>query len=97
MDAVDNHHVLTGSSTNGTPMGASSTCSDWTSTAASAGRPRVGFSWPAGGREHWISGQDEGGCGAGVLIEEMGGSNPDNPIVGSGGGYGAIYCFALQP
>ena len=92
--AVDNHHVLTGSDTTGhLYMGNDNgTCADWTSTAQSAGRPRVGFSWIAGGRTHWISGQDEGGCGAGVAIEANGGSDPSNPIVGSGGGYGAIYC-----
>jgi hypothetical protein len=28
---------------------------------------------------------------------ENGGSNPNNPIVGSGGGYGGIYCFAMTP
>ncbi|MBN1609992.1 MAG: hypothetical protein JW940_25420, partial [Polyangiaceae bacterium] len=95
--AVDNHHFLTGSNTQGRLYGSTSTCSDWTSTAQSAGRPRVGFSWPAGGREHWISGQDEGGCGAGVNTSQTGGSNPNNPIVGSGGGYGGIYCFALTP
>lgn len=92
---VDNHHVLTGSNEQGHVNGASSTCKDWTSTDAGAGRPRIGFSWPAGGRGHWISGQDEGGCGAGILLEDRGGSNPDNPIVGSGGGYGGIYCFAM--
>jgi hypothetical protein len=94
---VDNHHVLTGSNDKGELYGASATCGDWTSTDKSAGRPRVGFAWPAGNRENWISGQDEGGCGAGVSLEEMGGSNPDNPIVGSGGGYGSFYCFALTP
>lgn len=94
---VDNHHVLTGSGADGHVYSATGTCDDWTSTAQSAGRPRVGFSWPAGSRQHWISGQDEGGCGAGAVLEDMGGSNPNNPIVGSGGGYGAIYCFALMP
>jgi hypothetical protein len=74
-----------------------STCNDWTSTAQSAGRPRVGFSYPAGNRQNWLSGQDEGGCGAGAVLVDMGGSNPDNPIVGSGGGYGGFYCFALKP
>jgi hypothetical protein len=97
-EALDNHHVLTGSSPEGYVQGPTSTCDDWTTTDPDAGRPRVGFSWPANGRPgHWLSGQDEGGCGAGVLLEEMGGSNPNNPIVGSGGGYGAIYCFALMP
>lgn len=98
--AADNHHVLTGSNPQGKLYSQTATCLDWTSSLKdneATGRPRVGFSWPASGRTHWISGQDEGGCGAGVAIEEMGGSNPNNPIVGSGGGYGAIYCFALTP
>jgi hypothetical protein len=99
MPAVDNHHFLTGSDTQGRLyMGTNPTCSNWTSSARTVGiRPRIGFSWPAGGRVHWISGQDEGGCGAGVNIFGSGGSAPSNPIVGSGGGYGGIYCFALQP
>jgi hypothetical protein len=94
--AVDNHHVLTGSNTMGRLNGANSTCNGW-QVLTGGGRPRIGFSWPAGGREHWISGQDEGGCGAGVNVAETGGSDPSNPIVGSGGGYGGIYCFALKP
>jgi hypothetical protein len=94
---VDNHHFLTGSNENGEYYGDGSTCDDWTTTDSGAGRPRTGFSWPAGGREHWISGQDEGGCGAGIVLTQMGGSDPSNPIVGSGGGYGGIYCFALTP
>ena len=96
-DPVNNHHVLTGSDAQGKLYMGNSTCSDWTSTASNAGRPRVGFSYPAGGRQHWISGQDEGGCGAGAVLVDMGGSNPSNPIVGSGGGYGGFYCFALKP
>jgi hypothetical protein len=28
---------------------------------------------------------------------EMGGPNPNNPTVGSGGGYGGFYCFAMTP
>jgi len=96
---VDNHHILTGSDTSGRLyMGDDrGTCGDWTSIAQSSGRPRIGFSWIAGGRTHWISGQDEGGCGAGVNLIDGGGSDPSNPIVGSGGGYGGIYCFALMP
>ena len=93
----DNHHVLTGASTSGSLYSATGNCNNWTSTASTAGRPRVGFSWIAGNRTHWMSGQDEGGCGAGVNLIDTGGSDPSNPIVGSGGGYGAIYCFALTP
>ena len=96
MPAVDNHHVLTGSDAMGRFYSANSTCKDWTALT-NAGRPRIGFSWPAGGRVNWISGQDEGGCGAGVNVGETGGSDPSNPIVGSGGGYGGIYCFAKVP
>ena len=98
-DPVNNHHFLTGSDTSGKLYmnRATSTCGDWTSTAGNAGRPRIGFSYPAGNRQHWLSGQDEGGCGAGYVLEDMGGSDPSNPIVGSGGGYGGFYCFALQP
>jgi hypothetical protein len=91
---VDNHHTLTGSDTNGQLHGASSTCNDWTSTDASDGRPRIGFSWSVQNRIHWISGQDEGGCAAGINI---GTGHTSDPIVGSGGGYGWIYCFALTP
>jgi hypothetical protein len=100
MPEVDNHHVLTGSDTVGRLYVGQldPTCKNWTTAdRASGSRPRIGFSWIAGGRTHWISGQDEGGCGAGVKIDEGGGSDPSNPIVGSGGGYGAIYCFALKP
>jgi hypothetical protein len=96
---VNNHHVLTGSDASGKLYGGSvnSTCNNWTSTAQSSGRPRIGFSYPAGNRQHWISGQDEGGCGAGAVLVDRGGSDPSNPIVGSGGGYGGFYCFALMP
>jgi hypothetical protein len=98
-EPVNNHHFLTGSDTSGKLYmnNATSTCDNWASTAQSAGRPRIGFSYPAGNRQHWLSGQDEGGCGAGYVLEDMGGSDPSNPIVGSGGGYGGFYCFALNP
>lgn len=114
---ADNHHILTGSDTEGRLFldsecaecsGDKATCLDWTSTSKNngvvdpdnsilAGRPRIGFCWSIQNRIHWISGQSEGGCGAGVAIEPNGGSDPENPIVGSGGGYGGIYCFALTP
>lgn len=98
--ADDNHHTLTGSNAQGKLYGATATCLDWTNNEknnAKTGRPRIGFSWSIQDRTNWISGQDEGGCGAGVAVGENGGSNPNNPIVGSGGGYGGIYCFALIP
>jgi len=97
---ADNHHTLTGSDAMGKLYGPKATCLDWTSNLkdnVATGRPRIGFSWSISNRTNWISGQDEGGCGAGVAIGENGPSDPNNPIVGSGGGYGGIYCFALVP
>jgi hypothetical protein len=111
----DTHHFLTGSKTNGEWYGKdlhqnSSTCLDWTTNSRKnvaaatgdgpvTGRPQIGFSFIAGNRTHWISGQTEGGCGAGItgVGEVNGGSQESNPIVGSGGGYGGIYCFAMIP
>jgi hypothetical protein len=98
----DNHHTLTGSKPDGTLYGQTATCADWTTSSRdnkTTGRPRIGFSWSTGNRTNWISGQDEGGCGAGItgVGTENGGSDPNNPIVGSGGGYGGIYCFAMKP
>ena len=40
---------------------------------------------------------DEAGCAPGVSLVEMGAPELNNPTVGSGGGYGAVYCFALSP
>jgi hypothetical protein len=110
---VDNHDVLTGSSATGTLYGSdwSVTCHDWTSSVGSDGKPRVGHSWPrmgggnggpmggggGGGMNNWMSALNEAGCAAGASLVEMGGPMASNPTVGSGGGYGAIYCFALTP
>jgi hypothetical protein len=46
---------------------------------------------------NWMSALDEAGCAPGVSIVEMGPPNPANRTVGSGGGYGGFYCFALTP
>jgi hypothetical protein len=110
---LDNHDVLTGSSATGTLYGSdwSVTCHDWTSSVGSDGKPRVGHSWPrmgggnggpmggggGGGMNNWMSALNEAGCAAGASLVEMGGPMASNPTVGSGGGYGAIYCFALTP
>ena len=59
---------------------------------------RGGFSPGAlGDMSNWMSALDEAGCAPGVSVVEMGPPNPNNPTVGSGGGYGGIYCFALTP
>ena len=39
----------------------------------------------------------EGGCGPGINLKEQGGPMQGVYTVGTGGGYGAIYCFALTP
>jgi hypothetical protein len=118
---VDNHHVLTGSNDSGRLYADDPhvTCNDWTkSEPDTEDAPRVGLSWPRGGRgggrpntgggsqagdqdprpenAHWISALDESGCAAGISLDTIG-PDPNNPTVGSGGGYGAIYCFALMP
>jgi hypothetical protein len=95
---VDNHDFLTGASATGTlfNMDWGYTCHDWTSKVGSDGKPRVGHSWPRmGSGENWMSALNEGGCAPGVNVVEMGG--PREATVGSGGGYGGIYCFALTP
>ena len=60
-----------------------------------------GFSIPGFGGDgsinHWISALDEAGCAPGVSLIEMGPPQLNNPTVGSGGGYGGFYCFALEP
>ena len=102
---VDNHDTLTGSNTSGQLYNSNWTCTchDWTSSVGSDGKPRVGHAWPrtAGGSldtmANWISSLDEAGCAAGINLVETGPPNPSNPTVGSGGGFGGFYCFALTP
>jgi hypothetical protein len=110
MMQVDNHDILTGTNDKGELYSMTATCKDWTSSdGATGGKPRVGHAWPratgggggkaggGGGMNNWMSALDEAGCGKGFNIVEMGGPNPSVTTVGSGGGYGAIYCFALTP
>lgn len=96
-DPVDNHHMLTGTDDDGTLHNEEATCADWSSTARSAGQPRVGFAWPSDTRRSWLSQMDEAGCLRGVNVDQEVSPDPDNPTVGSGGGYGGFYCFALTP
>lgn len=51
-----------------------------------------------GSGDNWMSALDEAGCAPGAFIVEAGppGANGTD-TVGDGGGYGAIYCFALAP
>lgn len=61
-----------------------------------------GGGFPGGGTgpidlANWMSSLNEAGCAAGASLVEMGPPIASNPTVGSGGGYGGIYCFALKP
>jgi hypothetical protein len=104
---VDNHDMLTGSNTQGRLYSNTGTCLDWTSAMGNRtteGRPRVGHSWPrntggggGGMMDNWMSSLDEAGCAPGVSLIEMGPPILSMPTVGSGGGYGGFYCFALTP
>lgn len=68
------------------------TCWDW--TRAEGGCPRVGHSWPRQGSGiNWISVWNEGGCAAGVTLDDR--TAPDMMSVGSFGGYGGWYCFGF--
>jgi hypothetical protein len=94
---VDNHNVLTGSTTTGTidEEGLDATCQDWTSSDKAGGSPRCGVSWPRGKLVHWISVLNEGGCVPGAT--EPGKDSGTSGTVGALGGYGGFYCFALTP
>ena len=70
------------------------TCNDWTSSAA-AGKPWCGHSWPRQGSGlSWMSSARDGGCAPCIDTMENGGV--DRMCVGSAGGYGGFYCFAIN-
>jgi hypothetical protein len=96
---VDDHDTLTGSTTTGVLMSTTpaSTCNDWTSAVGTTGRPMLGHSWPAASGMSWIQAHPAAGCAPGVNLVAGGGAPPGTTGVGSGGGYGGIYCFALTP
>jgi hypothetical protein len=89
---VDNHDMLTGTNSQGNRYTSASS-----TTTSVTGRPRVGHLWPAMSGQNWMNALTESGCGAGVNLVEMGPPNPSDGTVGSGGGYGGFYCFALSP
>ena len=95
----DSHDVMTGSAPDGRlerndPV---STCQDWTSAVGpgSEEEVRCGHSWPAMSGQHWIAAHRMRGCSPGVNLMQNGPGEGD--CVGCGGGWGAIYCFALEP
>ncbi len=95
----DTHDILTGSNAMGRLDGTSpaATCQDWTSAVGpgSENQVRCGHSWPAQSGTHWITAHRVRGCAAGVNLVQNGPGVGDT--VGAGGGWGGIYCFALQP
>jgi len=55
----------------------------------------VGHAWPAQSGNNWIEAHTESSCAPGVNLMQNGPG--DGSSVGAGGGWGAIYCFALTP
>jgi hypothetical protein len=103
---ADNHHMVTGTGSDGklyVKGSTSTTCNDWTSKAADGGKPYGGLSWPrAGGitglgSSHWMAGLELCGCRDSIAIVEAGGPPKNCDFIGGGGGYGGFYCFALTP
>jgi hypothetical protein len=50
-----------------------------------------------GDMAHWISALDENGCAPGINLNYSSVPGGSDGTVGGGGGYGAVYCFALTP
>jgi len=50
-----------------------------------------------GSGDNWMSALVESGCKAGANLSDAGGPDASAVTVGSGGGYGGFYCFALRP
>jgi hypothetical protein len=93
----DTHDVITGSNRMGrlASMNRANTCQDWTS-AMGTGSIQLGHSWPSPqSGPHWITVHTARNCAAGVNLMQNGPGNGQS--IGSGGGWGGIYCFALTP
>lgn len=61
------------------------------------GGPGGGGPGGGGNIDSWMSSLTEAGCAPGVNLVETGGPRASDVTVGSGGGYGGFYCFALTP
>jgi hypothetical protein len=64
---------------------------------AAGGGGMAGLGTEDGSMNNWMSALNEAGCAPGVSLIEMGPPMTNMPTVGSGGGYGGFYCFALTP
>jgi hypothetical protein len=80
------------------------TCWNWTRNTPE-GCPRVGRSWctnpsctppGSGSGTNWMSVWNEGGCAPGGTLAQTGGLDGTRRV-GSAGGYGGFYCFAVMP
>ena len=102
----DTHDVMTGTNAMGQldSTDPANTCNDWTSTTVTpvgggrsgGGGLRLGHAWPAErSGTNWMAVHSASSCGAGVNLVQNGAG--DGSSVGAGGGWGAIYCFALSP
>jgi hypothetical protein len=110
---ADDHDVMTGSTMEGrlVDTNPARTCQDWTTTETtqdlepavlgpftfSVNGPMCGHSWPGVSGAGWIQAHPAPGCGAGAVLQQLGPPEEGSRAVGGGGGYGAIYCFALTP
>ena len=106
----DAHDVPTGSNKQGmlNSTDPNWTCNDWTTSDASVGASSpgedgvmIGHSFPregggggpGGDGANWVSDHATRGCSKGAnLIQDGPGTGT---CIGCGGGYGALYCFAL--
>jgi len=95
----DTHDIMTASNAQGRfdGTGPGNSCQDWTSSVGpgSEEQVRLGHSWPAMSGQSWIAAHRMRGCSPGVNLVQNGPGSGD--CVGCGGGWGGIYCFALEP
>jgi len=94
----DTHDILTASNTMGRFDGTSTAhaCNDWSNSGPGTSEiVRLGHSWPAMSGQHWIRAHTARGCSPGVNLVQNGPGTGTS--VGAGGGWGAIYCFAMTP
>jgi hypothetical protein len=95
----DTHDIMTATNSIGHFDGTSAqySCQDWTSAVGPGSEEivRLGHSWPAFSGQHWATAHRMRGCSPGVNLVQNGPGEGD--CVGCGGGWGGIYCFALEP
>lgn len=96
----DTHDIMTGTNAQGMleVNDPTSTCNDWTSAVGpgSENKVRAGHSWPAMSGMNWMMAHRLPGCAAGVRLTITPPGQEGN-TVGGQGGWGGIYCFALEP